>query len=125
MKIVQLCDKQSPDFQKCAVDEANRVTKILANSGDGGILNLKTFKFANITYENDFVIELFDGNLNGLDTFTATNVKPEWNDRKWSLDGNFDKFELQSTCKIVGNVLDKQLNGKGSINIVMGKLTCY
>lgn len=83
--------------------------------------NFSPLNFSNITYENDFHIELYEGNLNGMKTFRMSDINLEWNDKKWFIKGFLDKLELQSTCKIVSNVSSKYLNGNGSINILMGK----
>lgn len=70
---------------------------------------------------NDFEIDLIEGSLNGLDTFNVTNIKFDWDDKKLIIDGIINQLELQSTCNITGDVANKTLNGKGSINAILGK----
>lgn len=119
--MLHLCERHDANFEKCVIDETNRLVKVLANGVENYYPNILPYKFSNITYENDFSIDLYEGSLKGLDTFKANVVKFLWDDNKMFINGVFDKLELQSTCKIVGNIREKSVNGIGSINVILGK----
>lgn len=120
VQLINRCDRKDANLQTCLVNETNRLMKIFINGLDNFVPNLLPFKITNLTYENDYIINLSDGNLHGLDTFVAKKMNFPWNDKKLTFNGFFNILRLQSNCRIVGNVLDRTVNGKGTINIVMG-----
>lgn len=120
-----MCDRNDENFEKCTVNEANRLMKTFANGIENYVPKLLPLNVFNETYENDFVIKLNEGTLNGIETFKVNQLKFNWNDKMIKMFGTFDKLELQSTCNINGLVLGKSLDGNGSINILAGKLGTF